>query len=393
MRSAKVLPTASTSAAFEVQERYSMTAAPDAGHPQMAPSYQAVYFDGASNRKRSVVLRFDSGLDIVEDGIVLSHWPFQEVRRVDGPPALLRLRCASALPLARIEIADGETIKALVPRLTALDAERGGPVHTGRIVFWSIAAVCSIVAVTVYGLPLIADRLAPLIPNAIERRIGESVDAQVRLIFDGKICNEAEGRAAFKSMVDKVRRASGSDLPLEAEVLSHKLANAFALPGGKVYILDGLLQRARNPDEVAGVLAHELGHVQNRDSLRRIIQTGGTSFLIGLLLGDVTGGGAVIFVARSILDASHSREQEQQADAFAIDTMHGLGRSARPMGEFLLRITGSSEKKGITILNSHPLSEDRLAAMKRQDRPITGPEILTESEWRALKSICKSTAG
>lgn len=92
-----------------------------------------------------------------------------------------------------------------------------------------------------------------------------------------------------------------------------------------------------------------------------------------------------------MLNASYSREAEQDADAFAIATMQKLGRSAVPMGEFLLRVTGERGKGGFTtIFDSHPVTEDRLAAMRRRERPIMGPEILSESEWRALKEICGS---
>lgn len=256
---------------------------------------------------------------------------------------------------------------------------------------WSIAAVCSIVLMSLYGIPYAADRLAPLVPFSIEKRIGELVDNQVRKMFDGKVCTNAEGQAAFAQLVEKLRLAGGIEHPLRAQVLSDKTPNAFALPGGKIYLLDGLLQRAQGPDEIAGVLAHELGHVQHRDTLRRVMQTGGTSFLIGLLFGDVTGSSAVIFLGRSMLDASYSRETEGDADTFASEVMGKLGRSARPMGELLLRVTGPKSKTSLTILSSHPLSEDRLETMKKQDRPISGPELLTAQEWQALKSVCKST--
>jgi Zn-dependent protease with chaperone function len=231
--------------------------------------------------------------------------------------------------------------------------------------------------------------LAPLTPVSVENRIGEAVDAQVRLTLKGKACAEAEGRAAFRSLVDKLRRAGGMDMPIEPEVLSGAMPNAFALPGGKIYLLDGLLQRAKSPDEIAGIVAHELAHVRHRDGLRRIIQAGGTSFLIGLLLGDLFGSSALIFATQSILNASYSREAEQNADAFTVEVMHQLGRSPRPTGELLFRITGA-EKSGITILNSHPLTEDRLAMMKKHDRPNTGPALLSDREWAALKSICQA---
>ncbi len=124
--------------------------------------------------------------------------------------------------------------------------------------------------------------------------------------------------------------------------------------------------------------------------MRTLIYNGGTSFLIGLLLGDITGGSAVIFATRSLLQASHSREAEQEADDFAFTAMRKLGRSPVPMAELLFRITGEEGKRlgGFTILNSHPLTESRLAAAKKNDRPNDGPDLLSPAEWRALKAVC-----
>ena len=349
-----------------------------------AQDIAAVFYDGTSNRKRSVTLRFADVLTIVEDGAVIANWPYADVRRADGKKAL-RLLCVSALPLARLEIADPDAAALVAARFPQLDAGRAGA-QTGRIVAWSLAAAVSIVLVTIYGIPLIADRLAPLVPFAVEKRIGEAVDRQARAIFSGQNCTRPEGQAAFDKMMAKLKDAGGFDSPLEAHVLSSNIVNAYALPGGKVYLLDGLIQRAKSVDEVAGVMAHELGHAQNRDGLRKIIQTGGSSFLIGLLFGDVTGGSAVLFAARSIVDASYSREAESRADAFTIKAMHGLGRSPRPMGEFLVRVTGGGRIS--TVIDSHPLSTDRLDRMKQEDRPGTGEPILTDQEWLALKQIC-----
>ena len=285
------------------------------------------------------------------------------------------MRCATALPLARLEVSDAATQEAIVARLQVPRMSATPPAtQTWRIVFWSLAAVCSILGLAFFGIPFAADRLAPMVPVAVEQRIGEAVDKQARAIFGGKTCDGAEGQAAFASLIDKLRRAGGDRHRCSMRsVLSSDVPNAFALPGGKIYLLDGLLQKARDPDEIAGVLAHELGHVRHRDSLRRIIQTGGTSFLIGLLFGDVTGGGAMVFVGRSLFDASYSRDAERAADAFAIEVMHKLGRSAKPMGEFLFRVTGAESGKTISILASHPLTEERRDLMSqgspRQHRP------------------------
>ena len=350
----------------------------------------AIYFDGQSNRKRRVALRLADGLDIVEDGIVVDNWPYIGIRRADGPPALLRLSCTKALPLARLEIKDEATKAAIGSRCEALDARRGGAAQTWRIVFWSVAAVCSIVAVALYGIPFAADRLAPFIPAAVEKRIGEGVDRQIRFVLGGRDCNAAEGRAAFATMVNKLKHAGGIDTPFDAQVLSSALPNAFALPGGKIYVLDGLLQRARNPDEVAGVIAHELGHVHHRDNMRKVIQTGGTSFLIGLLFGDVLGGGAMIFAARSLLDASYSREAERKRTCLRSRSCTSSAARRDPWASFCSASPALKRLRPSPILAGHPLTEDRLATMKKEDRPNAGADILSEREWRALKNICKA---
>ena len=148
--------------------------------------------------------------------------------------------------------------------------------------------------------------------------------------------------------------------------------------------------KAENPDEIAGVLAHELGHLNHRDNMRALIYNGGTSFLIGLLFGDVTGSSAVIFASRSLVTASYSRKAEQDADTFSIGVMHRLGRSPKPMGELLFRVTGKQGDDALSILASHPLTEDRLKRMSDEDRPPSGPPLLTAEEWTSLKAICSS---
>lgn len=356
-----------------------------------APARPAIYFDGLTNRRHVVALRFGSALDIIEDGATLGAWPYADLRAVDGAPGTLRLKCVSALPLARLEVPDPAAQVEIRTRARSLEVERGGSGHTGRIVAWSLAAIVSLVLVVVFGVPLAAERLTPLVPLSFERRLGGMADNQVRAIFGGRTCTNPEGDAAFAKLVEALRQAGRVDMPLQTEVLASGVPNAFALPGGRIYLLNGLLQKAESPDEIAGVIAHEMGHVRHRDQTRLMLQRGGTSFLIGLLFGDITGSSAVIFVTRSLFDASYTRDAEENADTFAIDTMHALGRSPAPMGELLFRITGAQGGHTIGILMSHPLTEERRELMRREDRPATGPELLSPAEWHALKTVCRST--
>ena len=76
-------------------------------------------------------------------------------------------------------------------------------------------------------------------------------------------------------------------------------------------------------------------------------------------------------------------------DGFAIDAMQGLGRSAKPMGEFLLRVTGRQDNDLFAMFASHPLSQDRLVRMSQADRGMTGGALLDAAEWQAAKDFCK----
>ncbi|BCJ91029.1 metalloendopeptidase [Terrihabitans soli] len=341
----------------------------------------AVFYDGASNRKHRVELQAGEKLDIVEDGVVLDAWVFQDIRRVDGDMAL-RLTSISAPPLARIDIDDAATaerLNALLPKTEHLQEKR----QTVRIIGWSLAAIASIILMILYGIPFVAERLTPLVPRDLETRLGEAVDSQFLSLTGAKTCSGIQGRRAFAKLMQKINGGH----PVEAEVLSLDMVNAVTLPGDKVYLFKGMLEKAESVDEIAGVMAHEVGHARHRHGLETLIQTGGTSYLLGLLFGDITGSTAVIFAAQSLLDASHSRDAETEADDFAVEAMTKLGRSPVPLGEFLKRLTGDQTA---TILDSHPVSSERLARIRQSDVKTTGPALLTDAEWDALKDICKS---
>jgi Zn-dependent protease with chaperone function len=366
-----------------------MESAPaDAAAPK--PDGPAIFYDGTSNRRRTVEVRLNDQLEISEEGSAPVLWAYADVRRVDGPPGILRVACLSAPTLARLEIRDPAVAAELVSRCTQLGEQLSDARGIAKIVGWSLAATVSIVLVVLFAIPFAADRLAPLVPPALERRVGDAADVQIRTIFGNRVCDGAAGQLAFSKLVNRLREQAGLDTLPQAAVLPSRVPNAFALPGGRIYLFEGLLAKAENPDEIAGVLAHELGHLNHRDNMRALIYNGGTSFLIGLLFGDVTGSSAVIFASRSLVTASYSRKAEQDADTFSIAVMHRLGRPSKPMGELLFRVTGKQGDDALSILASHPLTEDRLQRMSEEDRPPSGPPLLTAEEWTSLKAICSS---
>ncbi len=357
-------------------------------------SARAAYYDGATARRRSVQLAFENdALLISENDQPLARWLYGELARHDdgrhGGQSVLRLGARSAAELARLEIADEAAIAEILRRAPELGRQsRRLTLEALRIVGWSIAAAASLIASAWLLMPLIAERLAPLVPVSAEMRLGEVANRQIRTIFSGKTCEAAAGSAALSLLTERLNSAADLPMPITVQVINHPSTNALTLPGGRIYILSGLLPTVASADELAGILAHEMGHVAHRDVMRKLIQTGGTSFLLGLLFGDVSGGGAVIIGVRMLIDSSYSRDVESGADAFAARSMTTLGRPAQPLGDWLWRLGQKDGASALDIFRSHPQPNERAAALREIGLNRLGPPLLDEAQFKALKAIC-----
>jgi predicted Zn-dependent protease len=162
--------------------------------------------------------------------------------------------------------------------------------------------------------------------------------------------------------------------------------NAFALPGGHIYVFKGLIDQTRSADELASVIAHEIGHVVNRDGTRTVLQSAGLSFLFGMLLGDFVGGGAVVLAAKTLLNNRYSRDVENAADIYSVGLMNRIGGDPRALGQLLLRIAGTHS--GPRVLLDHPETRDRVAAIEAAAGSAPTRPLLDGAEWAALKNIC-----
>ena len=183
-----------------------------------------------------------------------------------------------------------------------------------------------------------------------------------------------------------------SDLPiaLRTAVVRRSEANAIALPGGHIYVFEGLVTQAKSPDELAGVIGHEIGHVAHRDGTRSVLQAAGISLLFGMLLGDFTGGGVVVVAAKQVIQSAYSRDVETSADDYGVRLMLKLKADANAFATILDRIAGSLDHGITKVIMDHPETRDRVAAIKRAatgalSQPVP---LLTPAEWSALKKIC-----
>jgi Zn-dependent protease with chaperone function len=348
---------------------------------------QGRYFDGVSARPHPVTVTLTDRLAVSGPGL-RRDWNLLDLRAAETVPPLTRVGAAGEA--ARVEFSDEALAAALAARCPDLHRHesRGG---TLRLVLWSIAAGLSVLLVAVFGVPVLARLAVPLVPDAAETRLGRAVEDQVvRLLGDPPLCADPGGRAALDALVARLAGAA-PDLPRDVAVSVRRngLANALTLPGGRIVVLSDLIAKARSADEFAGVLAHEFGHAALRDPTRSLIQASATSFLLSLVLGDLTGSTVIVAVGQAALSAGYSREAERAADAYAVALMGRAGGNGAALAAILERIARDEGDDDLAFLRSHPFTRERAAAI----RTLAGPEaegmrILPDADWASLRAIC-----
>jgi predicted Zn-dependent protease len=357
-----------------------------------------IFFDGNTSARQDVVVELTPAALLVRNPRreILAQWPYAEIDQILSADQVLRLGRGRA-SLARLEIHDPAFAAAIDDM--SLPVDRTGTVQRRmnmKVAVLVVVAVASLGSMALFALPAIATRLTPLLPIGVERKLGQAVDAQLRASLGsgsslplecGEADGEKAGRLALQALVGRLEAASTLPLPLRAGVLRRRETNAIALPGGQIYVFEGLIAKAETPDELAGVIAHEIGHVAHRDGAKSVLETAGLSFLFGMLFGDFVGGGAIVVAARSVLQSSYSREAEAAADAYGVGLMNNVGADSEALGKFLLRVS-ELHGSGPAILSDHPQTEKRAAAIHSLAKPGSGKPLIDGAQWMALKNIC-----
>lgn len=219
-----------------------------------------------------------------------------------------------------------------------------------------------------YGIRAGARAAVHAVPVSVDKEIGsmafESMDLGGPEVTDPVVVG------AMQSIVDRLApHATLDGMEFEVHVIDSPMVNAFALPGGKIVVFTGLIAKAGDAHQVAGILGHEMAHATLRHGLHRIGQALGLATAINVLLGDTQGlvaAGANLFQVASI--NSYSRDQENAADAEGVRMLHAASIDPIPLTQFFEKLQEEhSDLPGVVSwISTHPQHEDRIAAIKAQ---------------------------
>ncbi|MEN3294672.1 MAG: hypothetical protein V7642_3925, partial [Burkholderiales bacterium] len=270
------------------------------------------------------------------------------------------------------------------PALNTLLAENG--YRDPWVVRWQqrwplslLALVLMLALVTVgyrWGLPWTADRIARHLPMSIEKKIG---DEQLKIIDAGQMQPSRLAPAEqerLKRLVSRLEQPHGEKTSYRLEFRdSREGPNAFALPNGVIVMTDQLVALAGNDQAIMAVLGHELGHLQRRHALRRLMQTLGVGVVINMFIGDVST--VMAAVPTLLLDQNYSRDFEREADQYAMDMMRANRIPLSPMADLFERMgtppaagraASPQQANRAGYFSSHPSDRERIANLRAADQ-------------------------
>ncbi len=225
-----------------------------------------------------------------------------------------------------------------------------------------------------WGIPWLAYKAAFALPDsAIKAISSETIRIMERAMLHPSELDEERQKAIRNEFLDLLNEGGldygGFDLRFRASPRFG--ANAFALPSGEIYVLDGLIALAESDEEIIAVLAHELGHVVERHGVQSVLRSTGIFLIVSVLMGDIASASSIAAALPAILiESSYSRKFEFEADAYAAELLLQTGRSPEALCLILIRLTGDLEDSkehpyNLTeIFASHPETAKRVKAIR-----------------------------
>ncbi|MFL6549010.1 MAG: M48 family metallopeptidase [Povalibacter sp.] len=215
-----------------------------------------------------------------------------------------------------------------------------------------------LIAAFIWQSDRIAGWVAERIPLQQEIELGDRAFADLRSSLS--LRDEGPAYDAVKSLGQRL--SQGSRFDYRFHVAADESINAFALPGGIIVVHTGLISATHRAEELAGVLAHEIQHVEQRHSLRGAFKQLGLRGLWALVTGDV---GATVLgqAALELSTLQFSRSDESSADARGMDTLIEHDVDPRGMIDFFATMEKASGPKPPPFLSTHPQDRDRQQAL------------------------------
>lgn len=338
----------------------------------MSIAFAGAFFDGTSSRRHDVQVTLDDigGTLLIEgEDIGKIRFPLEMIKvapRVGNTPRFIYLEGGASL-----EVLENDTVDHLAPSLP------GGRFHLAQYRMESkLRWILAMLALTItfgwatieYGVPYLAKQAAFAMPREVDEKLGDgALTAMDEFLFKPSTLGEDQRSALRRKFVSMLERTDLDPDRVQLVFRSSPVmgANALALPSGIIVMTDELVRLADHEDEVLAVLAHEIGHIRHRHSLRGVLQNSSVALMIASLTGDLASLTSISAALPTMMvQLKYSRDFELEADDYAVDMLNDMGVDPTELGDILLRMTGEGGNGIPAYLSTHPGSEERMKRIR-----------------------------
>ena len=356
------------------------------------------FFDGETATEHLVEVTFtDDGVEIA-GAIVRAFWRRQDVSVINRGGGW-RLGVLST-PDARLTLDASPDVGAALRRLGIVDGRRAA--LRGWLLAGGLLSVSAVLAALVFVIiPLAAEPLAAMTPRPVEARLGENLSRQIN-VFMRPCAGQRAGDAgvAIAPLLAQLQTAAEPGFKVAVTFVRDPKPNAMAMPGGRVMVTSGLLDVLDDPEALAAVLSHEIGHVRARDGMVALYRNAG----LGILLELITGGSGIaqqiVLIGGQLAELRYTRGQEERADNASYAIMRAAGHDPAALArafEALKTHKGAAKRieerfstPKVQVpewMSSHPDIERRIARAKAAAAPAT-VDTLTPEAWLTVRGAC-----
>lgn len=340
----------------------------------MNPTFPAKYCDGETLRSIPVEL------ELGENGII-------RIRGEKLDHSIAAEKVVVSEPLGRLprflRLTEGGMIE--IPADAAFENQlnlkrRRNPIP--GFVHWleshaSIAAAATVLLIAAVGvlfwqgLPRLGHRVAYAVPASIEVSAGRAGYAVFANAF-ARSQLDAIQQQRVRRQLDRLKSARKLHVDSNVYFFAMGAPNAFALPGGIIVVTDELVHLAKNQDQLAAVLAHELGHIELRHGLQSVLRNSGALIVVSTVTGDLstlsTFSGTLPFL---LLQYGYAREFESEADAYARELLVAAKIEERHLADILQLLEDARPTTGtdFSYLSTHPSTKDRIQSLRTPAKP------------------------
>ncbi len=353
--------------------------------------YTGTYHDGKTSRGHSAVLRVLPGhLEISFAGEagdpVTVTWQKESIAAWEQKRDGRTVVTYGTFPFQYVEVTDPafrDTLHSAWPGAPFLKTGYLSRLSVPAMFAYGAGFVALVSAIYFLLIPFLVDGFARRLPHERERELGDLI--RNRLLDEFEV--DTPATLGLNRFFGEMRLHPRH--PVIVTVVRGRELNAFAIPGGYLFVFDTLLHAMDRPEQMAGLLAHEYAHIELKHSVRAMARALSGYLFLSVLLGDVSGVTAVLVQnAESLKSLQYSRKLEEEADRYGMELMARAGIDPQGMPDLLRKLETFRDDAPLEMISSHPLLKHRIDYLETTlgTFPPRTYRVDLDSLWNDLKS-------